>query len=73
MRPTARGGLRAGAAPAVGAAAAVTTGTYTEMLSRLTEPVLLGLAVLAVRGRGSAGPGPGRVPRRPVGTRGPGL
>jgi hypothetical protein len=28
-----------------------TTGTYTEMLSRLTEPVLLGLAVLAVRGR----------------------
>ncbi|WP_079125345.1 pentapeptide repeat-containing protein [Streptomyces lushanensis] len=28
-----------------------TTGTYTEMVSRLTEPVLLGLAVLAVRGR----------------------
>ncbi|WP_314247400.1 pentapeptide repeat-containing protein [Streptomyces kutzneri] len=28
-----------------------TTGTYTEMASRLTEPVLLGLAVLAVRGR----------------------
>ncbi|MFI2370770.1 pentapeptide repeat-containing protein [Streptomyces sp. NPDC018833] len=28
-----------------------TTGTYTEMLARLTEPVLLGLAVLAVRGR----------------------
>ncbi|MFE7113584.1 hypothetical protein ACFU98_46410 [Streptomyces sp. NPDC057575] len=28
-----------------------TTGTYTEMTSRLTEPVLLGLAVLAVRGR----------------------
>jgi hypothetical protein len=28
-----------------------TTGTYTEMASRLTEPVLIGLAVLAVRGR----------------------
>ncbi|MGW1209226.1 pentapeptide repeat-containing protein [Streptomyces sp. NPDC002499] len=28
-----------------------TAGTYTEMASRLTEPVLLGLAVLAVRGR----------------------
>ncbi|AIR96132.1 pentapeptide repeat-containing protein [Streptomyces glaucescens] len=28
-----------------------TTGTYTEMTSRLAEPVLLGLAVLAVRGR----------------------
>ncbi|MGW2491420.1 pentapeptide repeat-containing protein [Streptomyces sp. NPDC001606] len=28
-----------------------TTGTYTEMASRLTEPALLGLAVLAVRGR----------------------
>lgn len=28
-----------------------TTGTYTEMASRLTEPFLLGLAVLAVRGR----------------------
>ncbi|WP_244206671.1 pentapeptide repeat-containing protein [Streptomyces swartbergensis] len=28
-----------------------TFGTYTEMLSRLTEPVLLGLAVLAVRSR----------------------
>lgn len=28
-----------------------TTGTYTEMASRLTEPLLLGLAVLAVRGR----------------------
>ncbi|MEU9554395.1 pentapeptide repeat-containing protein [Streptomyces fumanus] len=28
-----------------------TTGTYTEMASRLTEPVLLGLAVLAVRSR----------------------
>jgi hypothetical protein len=28
-----------------------TTGTYTEMASRLTEPVLLGLAALAVRGR----------------------
>ncbi|MDQ1010567.1 hypothetical protein QFZ82_005052 [Streptomyces sp. V4I23] len=28
-----------------------TTGTYTEMVSRLAEPVLLGLAVLAVRGR----------------------
>ncbi|WP_369687038.1 pentapeptide repeat-containing protein [Streptomyces somaliensis] len=28
-----------------------TTGTYTEMVSRLTEPVLLGLAVLAVRSR----------------------
>jgi hypothetical protein len=28
-----------------------TTGTYTEMASRLTEPVLLGLAVLAIRGR----------------------
>ncbi|WP_052850005.1 pentapeptide repeat-containing protein [Streptomyces avicenniae] len=28
-----------------------TAGTYTEMASRLTEPLLLGLAVLAVRGR----------------------
>ncbi|MCW2873420.1 pentapeptide repeat-containing protein, partial [Actinacidiphila oryziradicis] len=28
-----------------------TAGTYTEMTSRLLEPVLLGLAVLAVRGR----------------------
>ncbi|WP_332888260.1 pentapeptide repeat-containing protein [Streptomyces carminius] len=28
-----------------------TTGTYTEMASRLAEPVLLGLAVLAVRSR----------------------
>jgi len=28
-----------------------TTGTYTEMASRLVEPVLLGLAVLAVRSR----------------------
>ncbi|MFP8885468.1 hypothetical protein [Streptomyces mangrovi] len=28
-----------------------TTGTYTEMASRLVEPVLLGLAVLAVRNR----------------------
>ncbi|MEU9168562.1 pentapeptide repeat-containing protein [Streptomyces sp. NPDC048420] len=28
-----------------------TTGTYIEMASRLTEPVLLGLAVLAIRGR----------------------
>ena len=28
-----------------------TTGTYTEMASRLTEPVLLGLAAFAVRGR----------------------
>ncbi|ANS62324.1 hypothetical protein SLINC_0100 [Streptomyces lincolnensis] len=28
-----------------------TTGAYTEMASRLAEPVLLGLAVLAVRGR----------------------
>ncbi|WP_314412199.1 pentapeptide repeat-containing protein [Streptomyces sp. DSM 40484] len=28
-----------------------TAGTYTEMLSRLSEPVLLGLAALAVRGR----------------------
>lgn len=28
-----------------------TTGTYTEMASRLTEPVLLGLALLAVRRR----------------------
>ncbi|WP_435124644.1 pentapeptide repeat-containing protein [Actinacidiphila sp. bgisy144] len=28
-----------------------TTGTYTEMASRLTEPVLLGFAALAVRGR----------------------
>ncbi|WP_406430313.1 pentapeptide repeat-containing protein [Streptomyces sp. NBC_00631] len=28
-----------------------TTGTYTEMTSRLTEPVLLGLAALAVRSR----------------------
>ncbi|MFI1398619.1 hypothetical protein [Streptomyces sp. NPDC020681] len=28
-----------------------TTGTYTEMASRLTEPVLLGLTALAIRGR----------------------
>ncbi|MFD9465847.1 pentapeptide repeat-containing protein [Streptomyces sp. NPDC060027] len=28
-----------------------TTGTYTEMASRLSEPVLLGLAVFAIRGR----------------------
>jgi hypothetical protein len=28
-----------------------TWGTYTEMASRLIEPVLLGLAVLAIRGR----------------------
>ncbi|MFB7216126.1 hypothetical protein [Streptomyces sp. NPDC056255] len=28
-----------------------TSGTYIEMLSRVTEPVLLGLAVLAVRNR----------------------
>jgi hypothetical protein len=28
-----------------------TAGTYTEMTSRLTEPVLLGLAALAIRGR----------------------
>ncbi|WP_328891561.1 pentapeptide repeat-containing protein [Streptomyces sp. NBC_00316] len=28
-----------------------TVGTYTEMASRLTEPVLLGLAVLAIRSR----------------------
>ncbi|MFE6788110.1 pentapeptide repeat-containing protein [Streptomyces sp. NPDC057680] len=28
-----------------------TAGTYTEMASRLAEPVLLGLAVLAIRGR----------------------
>jgi uncharacterized protein YjbI with pentapeptide repeats len=28
-----------------------TTGTYTEMASRLTEPILLGLAALAIRGR----------------------
>ncbi|WP_405764067.1 hypothetical protein [Streptomyces sp. NBC_00080] len=28
-----------------------TVGTYTEMASRLAEPVLLGLAVLAIRGR----------------------
>ncbi|MFE5681387.1 pentapeptide repeat-containing protein [Streptomyces erythrochromogenes] len=28
-----------------------TTGTYIEMISRLTEPVLLGLAILAVRNR----------------------
>jgi uncharacterized protein YjbI with pentapeptide repeats len=28
-----------------------TTGTYTAMASRLTEPALLGLAVLAIRGR----------------------
>lgn len=28
-----------------------TGGTYTEMASRLTEPVLLGLAALAIRGR----------------------
>ncbi|MFJ6727437.1 pentapeptide repeat-containing protein [Streptomyces sp. NPDC091281] len=28
-----------------------TAGTYTEMVSRLTEPVLLGLAALAIRGR----------------------
>ncbi|WP_284117653.1 pentapeptide repeat-containing protein [Streptomyces fragilis] len=31
--------------------ALTTTGTYTEMTSRLAEPVLLGLAVLAVRSR----------------------
>lgn len=29
-----------------------TAGTYIEMTSRFTEPVLLGLAVLAVRNRG---------------------
>ncbi|MYT77471.1 hypothetical protein YW3DRAFT_06452 [Streptomyces sp. MnatMP-M77] len=28
-----------------------TAGSYIEMISRLTEPVLLGLAVLAVRNR----------------------
>ncbi|MGR3871292.1 hypothetical protein ACUXZZ_22270 [Streptomyces graminifolii] len=28
-----------------------TVGTYAEMLSRLVEPVLLGLAALAFRGR----------------------
>lgn len=28
-----------------------TTGTYTEMASRPAEPVLLGLAALAIRGR----------------------
>ncbi|MFE4995503.1 hypothetical protein ACFRH4_29940 [Streptomyces mirabilis] len=28
-----------------------TAGTYVEMTSRLTEPILLGLAVLAVRNR----------------------
>lgn len=28
-----------------------TAGTYIEMASRLTEPILLGLAVLAVRSR----------------------
>ncbi|MFE7400299.1 hypothetical protein [Streptomyces sp. NPDC057557] len=28
-----------------------TVGTYTEMGSRPTEPVLLGLAALAIRGR----------------------
>ncbi|MFE7705872.1 hypothetical protein ACFU6I_08730 [Streptomyces sp. NPDC057486] len=28
-----------------------TAGTYTEMASRLTEPVLLGFAVMAIRGR----------------------
>ncbi|MEU9487446.1 hypothetical protein AB0D83_27940 [Streptomyces decoyicus] len=28
-----------------------TTGLYTEMASRLTEPVMLGLAILAIRGR----------------------
>ncbi|MFD8384864.1 hypothetical protein ACFV2X_41155 [Streptomyces sp. NPDC059679] len=28
-----------------------TVGTYTEMVSRLGEPVLLGLAALAIRGR----------------------
>ncbi|MGA5143214.1 hypothetical protein [Streptomyces azureus] len=28
-----------------------TTGTYAEMTSRLVEPILLGLAVLAVRSR----------------------
>lgn len=28
-----------------------TAGTYIEMASRLTEPVLLGLAVLAIRNR----------------------
>ena len=31
--------------------ALTTAGTYVEMASRLTEPVLLGLAALAVRGR----------------------
>ncbi|MGW0623095.1 hypothetical protein ACWD3P_37145 [Streptomyces sp. NPDC002765] len=28
-----------------------TAGTYIEMASRLTDPILLGLAVLAVRNR----------------------
>lgn len=28
-----------------------TAGTYIEMTSRLTEPILLGLAILAVRNR----------------------
>ncbi|MFJ9245562.1 hypothetical protein [Streptomyces sp. NPDC101776] len=28
-----------------------TAGTYTEMLSRLVEPALLGLGALAIRGR----------------------
>lgn len=28
-----------------------TSGTYTEMLSRLVEPALLGLAALALHGR----------------------
>jgi hypothetical protein len=31
--------------------AQTTVGTYTEMTSRFAEPVLLGLAALAVRGR----------------------
>ncbi|MEU1466322.1 pentapeptide repeat-containing protein [Streptomyces sp. NPDC005727] len=33
-----------------------TAGTYIEMTSRITEPVLLGLAVLAVRNRSNADP-----------------
>ncbi|WP_373309444.1 hypothetical protein [Streptomyces olivaceoviridis] len=33
-----------------------TTGTYVQMTSRVTEPVLLGLAVLAVRNRVKADP-----------------
>ncbi|MFI6008038.1 hypothetical protein ACIBAG_04290 [Streptomyces sp. NPDC051243] len=38
----------------------ITAGTYIEMASRVTEPVLLGLAVLAVRNRAE------RRPQRPT-------